>query len=263
MNLDRRSVASAIELMLAEDAGIPRALRAEAARIEQAIRLIIRAFRRRGRLFYVGAGSSGRLGVLDASECPPTFSVPAEQVQGIMAGGYAALWSSIEGAEDDGEAGAKAIQFRGVTRRDVVVGVAASGRTPFVWGALHQARKAGAATVLVCFNPRLQFGRGARPAVVIAPNVGPEVLTGSTRLKAGTATKLILNLLTTLSMVRLGKVISNLMVDLNPSNVKLRDRAVRIVSELTGADPANARTTLERAGWRVKEALAMLRTSSG
>jgi N-acetylmuramic acid 6-phosphate etherase len=259
LDLDRRSVASAIDLMLAEDARIPRALRKAAPRIEQAIGLIVRTFRRGGRLYYVGAGSSGRLGVLDASECPPTFSVPAEQVQGIMAGGYAALFSSLEGAEDDAEGGAKAVVFRGVTRRDMVVGIAASGRTPFVWGALGQARRLGAKTVLVCFNPRLQFTRGACPDVVIAPSVGPEVLTGSTRLKAGTATKLILNLLTTLSMVRLGKVISNLMVDLNPSNTKLQDRAVRIVGELTGADPATARPALVETGWRVQAAIAKLR----
>jgi len=259
IDLDRRSVASALDLMLGEDARIPEAVRAEARPIENSIRLIVRAFRRGGRLFYVGAGTSGRLGVLDASECPPTFSVPPEQVQGIMAGGYSALWTSIEGGEDDAEAGAKAIVFRNVTRRDVVVGIAASGRTPFVWGALHQAHRIGAATVLICFNPRLVFPRGTRPNVVIAPEVGPEVLTGSTRLKAGTATKLVLNLLTTLSMVQLGKVISNLMVDVTPSNVKLRERAVRIVRELTQTDPATAQAALAQAGWRVKEALARVR----
>ncbi|HNU98813.1 MAG: N-acetylmuramic acid 6-phosphate etherase [Verrucomicrobia bacterium] len=255
LDLDRRSLSSAIELMISEETRLPRALRAEAVRIERAIRLIVRAFRRGGRLFYLGAGTSGRLGVLDASECPPTFGAPPEQVQGIMAGGHRALWAADEDVEDDTEAGAKAILFRGVTRRDVVVGIAASGRTPFVWGALHRARDRGAATVLICFNPFLRFARGERPDVVIAPNVGPEVLTGSTRLKAGTATKLILNMLTTLSMVRTGKAIGNLMVDLNPSNEKLRERAVRIVCALTGAAPSVARTRLEQNGWQVKAAL--------
>lgn len=259
LDLDRRSIASAIELMLDEDQRITLAVRAQAKPIERGIRLIVQAFRRGGRLFYVGAGTSGRLGVLDASECPPTFRTPPGQVQGIMAGGYEALWASIEGAEDDAAAGAAAIRFRGVTRRDVVVGIAASGRTPFVWGALNDARRLGAATVLVSFNPHLEFARGTRPDVFIAPNVGPEVLTGSSRLKAGTATKMILNLLTTVSLVRLGKVISNLMVDLNPSNVKLRDRAVRIVRELTGVDAPAAQAALEEADWQIKAALTRLR----
>lgn len=256
VDLDRRSLSSAIELMISEETRLPGALRAEAAQIEKAIGLIVRAFRRGGRLFYVGAGTSGRLGVLDASECPPTFRAAPDQVQGIMAGGHRALWAADEDVEDDAEAGAKAILFRGVTCRDVVVGIAASGRTPFVWGALHRARECGAATVLLCFNPFLRFARGGRPDVVIAPNVGPEVLTGSTRLKAGTATKLILNMLTTLSMARTGKVIGNLMVDLNPSNEKLRERAVRIVCDLTGAAASVARARLERNGWQVKAAVA-------
>ena len=256
VDLDRRSLSSAIELMISEETRLPGALRAEAAQIEKAIGLIVRAFRRGGRLFYVGAGTSGRLGVLDASECPPTFRAAPDQVQGIMAGGHRALWAADEDVEDDAEAGAKAILFRGVTCRDVVVGIAASGRTPFVWGALHRARECGAATVLLCFNPFLRFARGGRPDVVIAPNVGPEVLTGSTRLKAGTAIKLILNMLTTLSMVRTGKVIGNLMVDLNPSNEKLRERAVRIVCDLTGAAASVARARLERNGWQVKAAVA-------
>ncbi len=260
-HLDRMPLGAAIRLMLSEDAKLPRALRAEQVHIERAVRLVTAAFRRGGRLFYVGAGTSGRLGVLDASECPPTFSVPPEWVQGIVAGGHAALWSSLEGAEDDAEAGRRALEFRGVTRRDVVVGIAASGRTPFVWGTLQAARQAGAKTVLICFNPNLQFPRGTRPAVVLAPRIGPEVLTGSTRLKAGTATKLLLNLLTTLAMVRMGKVVGNLMVDLRPSNVKLRDRAVRIVRTLTGADAGQATAALERSAWVVKRALASLRPS--
>ncbi|HTI98288.1 MAG TPA: N-acetylmuramic acid 6-phosphate etherase [Dongiaceae bacterium] len=255
MNLDRLPVAQAVDLMLSEDAKIPAALRAERAKITRTVQLIVRAFRRGGRLFYVGAGTSGRLGVLDASECPPTFRTPPEQVQGIIAGGQTALWQAAEGAEDDAAAGGRAMEFRGVSRRDVVVGIAASGRTPFVWGALAAARARGAKTVLVCFNPALHVARRHRPDVVIAPQIGPEVLTGSTRLKAGTATKLILNLFTTLSLVQMGKVVENLMVDLNPSNVKLRDRAVRIVRELKHVDAATARHALEASGWVVAQAL--------
>jgi N-acetylmuramic acid 6-phosphate etherase len=228
----------------------------ERLRIAQIIKLIVRAFKRGGRLFYVGTGTSGRLGVLDASECPPTFRTPPEMVQGIIAGGQSALWKSIEGAEDDSTAGARAIEFRGITRRDVVVGIAASGTTPFVWGALREARRRRANTVLVCFNPFITIPREARPTVVIAPNLGPEVLTGSTRLKAGTATKLLLNIFTTLAMAGIGKVKSNLMVDLLPANAKLRDRAVRIVQELTGADYAAAKTALIESDWVIKRAAA-------
>jgi N-acetylmuramic acid 6-phosphate etherase len=179
-------------------------------------------------------------------------------VQGIIAGGRDAVFRSVEGAEDDIEAGAQAIRFRGITARDVVVGIAASGRTPFVWGALTEAAQRGAATILVCSHPFLRFAPGHRPTVVIAPNTGPEILTGSTRLKAGTAAKLILNLFTTLAMVGLGKVRSNLMIDLNPANRKLRDRAVRITCTLAGVDVEKARAALEAAGWVVKRALKNL-----
>jgi N-acetylmuramic acid 6-phosphate etherase len=256
MRLDRLSARAAIELMLAAEAGVPAAILAERPRLERALSLIVRALRDGGRLFYVGAGTSGRLGVLDASECPPTFSVAPDMVQGLLAGGYRALFASVEGAEDDLEAGVRAVSFRRVTRKDVVVGLAASGRTPFVWGALQAAKALGAATILVCFNPYLKFAASGRPTVVICPAVGPEVLTGSTRLKAGTATKLILNLLSTLAMVRLGKVRSNLMVDLHPANTKLRERAARILRELTGLETNRARLLLEVCGWSVKRALA-------
>ena len=259
MHLDKLPLGKAIRLMLSEDATIPAAIRGEQKKIERAIAMIVRAFRRRGRLFYVGAGTSGRLGVLDASECPPTFRTPPDTVQGIMAGGQRALWEAVEGAEDDPEAGARAMEFRGVSRQDVVVGIAASGRTPFVWGALKKAKQRGAATVLVCFNPTLRIPRQDRPDLVVAPDVGPEVLTGSTRLKAGTATKLILNMFTTLSMVRLGKVLGNLMIDVKPSNTKLRDRAVRIVQQLTRADYSAARAALEASQWKIKAACARVR----
>jgi N-acetylmuramic acid 6-phosphate etherase len=259
MKLDQLPIGRAIELMLSEDAKIPAAILAERKKIEQAIHWIVRSFRRGGRLFYVGAGTSGRLGVLDASECPPTFRAPPEMVQGIIAGGQRALWEAVEGAEDDSRAGARAIEYRGVGRRDVVFGIAASGRTPFVWGALNAAKQRGAVTILLSFNPNLKIPPAGRPTLVIAPNVGPEVLTGSTRLKAGTATKLILNILTTLAMVRVGKVLGNLMIDVNASNAKLRDRAVRIVQELAKVEDANARAALQKTGWQIRPACAWLK----
>ncbi|MEO6181531.1 MAG: N-acetylmuramic acid 6-phosphate etherase [Verrucomicrobiota bacterium] len=258
MNLDQLPLSEAIALMLKEDAKLPNAISAETSEIEKTIGFVVKAFKRGGRLFYIGAGTSGRLGILDASECPPTFRTPPEMVQGIMAGGQSAIWKAVEGAEDDANAGAEAMQLNTISERDVVVGIAASGRTPFVWGALLEAKKRGAKTVLLCFNPHMKGISGVRPHIIIAPNVGPEILTGSTRLKAGTATKLVLNLISTLAMVRIGKVKSNLMIDLNPSNVKLRDRAVRIVQELKSVDAIAARAVLEKTGWVVKDACEML-----
>jgi N-acetylmuramic acid 6-phosphate etherase len=256
MKLDRLPVRKAIALMLSEDAAISGKLLAECRRIEEVIVAIVRAFRRGGRLFYVGSGTSGRLGVLDASECPPTFRTPPDQVQSIIAGGAKALWTSVEGAEDDDEAGAESIRFRGVEARDVVIGIAASGTTPFVWGALQEAKARKATTALICFNPYLKIPPKLQPRIVIAADLGPEILTGSTRLKAGTATKLLLNIFTTLAMVRSGKVISNLMVDLLPANSKLRDRATRIVQALTGVNYATARVMLERNQWVIAKAVS-------
>jgi N-acetylmuramic acid 6-phosphate etherase len=255
LNLDTLSTPDAVQLFLDEDAIVPTAVRAEKPRLVKAVRLITRALEAGGRLFYVGAGTSGRLGVLDASECPPTFGTPLEMIQGIIAGGPEAMFRAIEGAEDDFRAGAEAIRFRRVNSRDVVVGIAASGRTPFVWGALTEASQRRVSTILICANPYLQFARGSRPTVVIALRTGPEILTGSTRLKAGTATKLILNLFTTLAMVGLGKVRSNLMIDLTPGNRKLRDRAIRITAELMGTDAATALAVLERSGWVIQRAV--------
>lgn len=258
MKLDRLSVTAAVRLMLTEDAKVPRALLTQQKQLERAVQAVAHAFRLGGRLFYVGAGTSGRLGILDASECPVTFRSSPEMVQGIIAGGQTALRRAVEGAEDDRSAGAQAMVHRGVGRRDVVLGIAASGTTPFVWGALREARRRGATTALLCFNPYLAIPKALRPDIVIAANLGPEVLTGSTRLKAGTATKLVLNILTTLAMVRIGKVISNLMVDVVPGNVKLRDRAIRIVQTLTGANPAAAEAALEKCGWLIKKSCARL-----
>lgn len=260
MNLDRMRLREAIRLMLSEEASVPGKVMKQTRQIEAAIRLIVHALQRGGRLFYVGAGTSGRLGVLDASECPPTFLTPPQMVQAIIAGGLEAFGRSIEGAEDDREAGAKALSCRRISRRDIVVGIAASGTTPFVWGALARAKSVGAATILLSFNPHLEIPRSARPTVRITPEIGPEVLTGSTRLKAGTATKLVLNLLSTLTMVQLGKVTGNLMTDLRPSNAKLRQRAVGIVRELSGATESAARLELERMGWNIRATITRLQT---
>ncbi|MBI5394441.1 MAG: N-acetylmuramic acid 6-phosphate etherase [Verrucomicrobia bacterium] len=257
LDLDRRSVSQLVDTMLAEDSRILPAIRRQRRAIVRAIELITRSLRRGGRLFYIGAGTSGRLGVLDASECPPTFSVEPKMVQGIIAGGERALYSSVEAAEDDPSAGAEALRCRGAQRGDVVVGIAASGRTPFVLGALAWAKQLGIETIFLNFNPMFRWPHGAAtaPTVTVSVATGPEVVTGSTRLKAGTATKLILNMFTTIAMVRLGKVVGNLMVDVDPTCVKLRDRATRIVSALTGADYAEAGVLLEKSGWVVNDAI--------
>jgi N-acetylmuramic acid 6-phosphate etherase len=263
LNLDRLPIATAIQLMLSEEAKVPRILAQWKSELAAAIKLVSAAFRKGGRLFYVGAGTSGRLGVLDASECPPTFRTVPDLVQGIIAGGETALRRSVEGAEDDDAAGARAIRERKISQRDVVMGIAASGTTPFVWGALAEAKHRRATTILLCFNPYLKIPRPLRPQLVMAPDLGPEVLTGSTRLKAGTATKLVLNTLTTLAMVQLGKVSSNLMVDLTPTNTKLRARATRILQELAGLDEPAARRALEQSGWAIKTAATRLARKSG
>jgi N-acetylmuramic acid 6-phosphate etherase len=262
MKLSSQSIEDSVELMLSEDAGVPAAVLAEKESIVSVVERVAAAFQEGGRLFYIGAGTSGRLGVLDASECPPTFRAPREQVQGIIAGGQRAIWSAVEGAEDDMVAGAAVIEERGLTPKDVLIGIAASGRTPYVWGALAKARQLGIYTVLVTFNPGFKTlptqADDFLPDLIIAPNLGPEVLTGSTRLKSGTATKLLLNIITTLAMTKTGKVISNLMVDLNPSNVKLRMRAVGILQQLTGKAEADCQAALHQYGWVVKDAYESL-----
>lgn len=259
MRFSKLSTRRMIEVMLGAEQKVVPALLRQKPRLVRVIDMAAATLRKGGRIFYAGAGTSGRLGVLDASECPPTFRASPESIQGIIAGGQRALWQAVEGAEDDAAAGASALQFRELQSRDLVIGIAASGRTPFVWGALGFAKQVGARTILLSFNPFLKIARAHRPDLVLAPNVGPEILTGSTRLKSGTATKLVLNMISTISMVRLGKVISNLMVDLNPSNIKLRDRAIRIVGELTGCQPEEARSALEKTGWVVKDAWAAIR----
>lgn len=254
-NIDRISTQQIVDLINAEDALVPAAVARQGKLIAAAIDLIVSRFKEGGRLFYVGAGTSGRLGVLDASECPPTFGVPPSLVQGIIAGGRRALVRSAEGAEDYPEDGAAAIEKKRVRVRDVVVGLAACGMTPFVHGALKQARRIGAATIFVTCAPEAVAHIPAE--IIINPVVGPEVVTGSTRMKAGTATKLVLNMLTTGAMIRLGKVYGNLMVDLKATNEKLRDRSVRIVMEMTNLSRPRARRLLARAQGKVKAAIVM------
>jgi len=253
--IDRLGALEIVDLLGAEDAKVAPAVRAQRRQIAAAAEMIAQRFRRGGRLFYVGAGTSGRLGVLDAAECPPTFGSPPSQVQGIIAGGRRALVRAVEGAEDSPREGAAAVDGRGVGADDVVVGIAACGVTPFVRGALARARRVGAATVFLTCAPE---AAGEVPAdVVINPVVGPEAVTGSTRLKAGTATKLVLNALTTTAMIRTGKVYGNLMVDLKATNAKLRDRSERILMEVAGLGRRGARGLLGRAGGSVKVALLM------
>lgn len=254
-NLDTRSTLQVVDIINSEDALIAPAVRKERKRIAAAVELISKAFLDGGRLFYVGAGTSGRLGVLDASECPPTYGVPRTLVQGIIAGGRRALVRSIEGAEDRADDGARELARRRVTKRDVVVGIAACGITPFVHGAMAKAQEVGARTVFVTCAP--QSKKLIKADIIINPVVGPEVITGSTRMKAGTATKLVLNTLTTTAMVKTGKVHGNLMVDLRATNAKLRDRSERIVIQLTGLGRAAARKLLDRAQGRVKAAVVM------
>jgi N-acetylmuramic acid 6-phosphate etherase len=252
-NLEKMSPQELVKLFVDEEKFVGEALRAVIADLARAIELVAGSLRKGGRLFYVGAGSSGRLGVLDASEIPPTFGASPELVQGIIAGGASALHRSVEGAEDEGSNGALAIDRRGVKDVDVVIGITASGRTPFVLGALARAKSLGAKTVLLSCNPAPDQKVDADLAVELA--VGPEILTGSTRLKAGTATKVALNIISTGAMVALGKVRGNLMIDLNTSSTKLRDRATRMVAAITQCDYGSARAQLEQSGWDLRAVL--------
>jgi N-acetylmuramic acid 6-phosphate etherase len=260
--LDTLSPAEIVDLINAEDAGIAAAVAQARAEIARTIELVERAFRAGGRLVYVGAGTSGRLGVLDAAECPPTYGTPPEMVVGVIAGGTPALLRSVEGAEDDVNAGIAEMDARRVGPDDVVLGIAASATTPYVRAALGRAQALGAATVfLSCSEPPAVLRDTCDACITVL--VGPEVVTGSTRMKAGTATKLVLNTVTTGAMVRLGKVYGNLMVDLRAWNAKLVDRAERIVMETTGADRAAARTAIEAAEGGVKRAIVMVRRGVG
>jgi len=254
--LDRMSIAEAFDLINSEDATVARAVAAARDQICAAIELVVSAFRADGRLIYVGAGTSGRLGVLDASECPPTFLSDPSMVRGIIAGGRDALVRSIEGAEDLLEDGAAAVDAGEVTGRDVVLAIATGGTTPYVHGAIERARQLGAKTVFfACVSPEAVPDEAD---VSIRVLTGPEVLTGSTRMKAGTATKMVLNIITTIAMVRIGKVHQNLMVDVNTgANHKLIDRSLRIIGEVAGLSREAAGELLRAADGHVKSALVM------
>ena len=260
--IDVASPLEIVDLINAEDASVSGAVRAVRQDIARAIELAVEAFRRGGRLIYVGAGTSGRLGVLDASECPPTFGTPRDLVVGVIAGGYQALVKSLEGAEDDVNAGAQAIENEGVGSKDFVLGIAASGTTPFVRAALSRAQTTGAATgLLSCSDPPAVLAETCD--VLILPKVGPEALTGSTRMKAGTATKLVLNTVSTGAMIRMGRAYGNLMVDLMAWSDKLRDRGDRIVMECCGVDRPAARRAIAAAGGSVKLAIVMVKRGVG
>jgi N-acetylmuramic acid 6-phosphate etherase len=258
---ERIDVASSLEivdLLNAEDRSVPQAVAGQREALARAIDLVVEAFRAGGRLVYVGAGTSGRLGVLDAAECPPTFGTKPELVVGVIAGGYPALVKSAEGAEDDVNAGMAAMDTAGVTPRDVVVGIAASGTTPYVRAALARAQTIGARTVIVSCSPPPKLLVDTCDAVIV-PVVGPEALTGSTRMKAGTATKLVLNTISTGAMIRMGRAYGNLMVDLMALSAKLVDRGERIVMEACGVSRERARAAIEAADRSVKLAIVMVR----
>jgi N-acetylmuramic acid 6-phosphate etherase len=256
-DLDLRPVLEQARLMNAEDHRVPDAVAATLPAIASAVTRIAEALGRGGRLFYVGAGTSGRIAALDAAECPPTFGTDPEMVQAVLAGGPRAMVESVEGAEDDAAAGAHEIDVRGVSPADVVIGVAASGETPFTVAAVRRARERGAWTAAIACNAGSSLEAACDLAII--PLVGPEVVAGSTRLKAGTAQKLVLNMLSTLAMVRLGKVYGNLMVDLRATNAKLRRRAVRMVAAAASAGEEQAGAALDQAGGRVPVAIVMLR----
>jgi N-acetylmuramic acid 6-phosphate etherase len=252
-NLEKLNARELVELFVAEEKFVQEALRGAIGELAKAVEIVSHSLGKGGRLFYVGAGTSGRLGALDASEIPPTFGASAELVQGIIAGGATALSRSVEGAEDEDNNGALAIDERGIKDRDVVLGITASGRTPFVLGALARAKSLRARTILLTCNPARSQNINADLAIDLA--TGPEILTGSTRLKAGTATKVALNIISTGAMVSLGKVRGNSMIDLQIMSTKLRDRAVRLVSEITGSDYATAQKKLEANNWKLRAAV--------
>ena len=255
LTIDQLPTLEALRLMHEEDRLAVDSVAPELPRIAAAVDAITGRLKNGGRLMYIGAGTSGRLGVLDASECPPTFSVSYELVQGIMAGGYDALYQATESTEDDPAAGVRDLAARGFTEHDVLVGIAASGRTPYVLGAIAEARKIGALTVGISCTENSQLSQAV--ALPIEPKPGPEVITGSTRLKAGTVTKLVLNMLTTMTMVRLVYVYSNLMVNVKPSNDKLVDRAQRIIAQAANISQAAAATLLTQANGNVREAIRL------
>lgn len=258
MDIDARSTSEILKIINDEDKTVPMAVEKELPYIEQAVELIVAALKNQGRLLYFGAGTSGRLGVVDASECPPTFGTDPEMIQGFIAGGREAMFRAQEGAEDLEENGANDVIAAKVNSKDIVCGIAASRRTPYVIGAVKKAKELGAKTLYITCNPRGEFDI-KEVDVAICPYVGPEVIMGSTRMKSGTAQKLVLNMLTTASMIRLGKVYENMMIDLQMTNKKLVERSKRIVMTITGVDYEVAAEVLEKAGGHVKTALVMIK----
>jgi N-acetylmuramic acid 6-phosphate etherase len=253
--IDKAPVRDIIDLVINEDRKVVAAVQKEKEKIAHGIEIITQSLRKGGRVIFIGAGTSGRLGVVEAAEMPPTFGTAPRIVQGIMAGGQTAVFQAKEGVEDNYEEGGRSIGRLRLSNRDVVVGVSASGITPFVRGGLTRARKAGAKIIFVTCWPGSELQNFVD--LIIAPAVGPEIIAGSTRLKAGTATKMVLNMLTTISMIKWGKTYGNLMVDVRTGSEKLKDRAKRIVGVVTGLDPAKAEVLLKRARWNVKAAIVM------
>ena len=258
--IDRLDTLSMLRIINDQDRCVADAVGAVLEDVARAVDLIVERMRRGGRLFYIGAGSSGRLGILDAAEMPPTYGIDPQKVQGIIAGGPEAVFTAREGAEDDAEAGREDLDARGVGAADVLVGISASGRAPYVLEALRAARERGAATVALCVNPGAAVARCAEIAIV--PQTGPEVITGSTRMKAGSAQKMVLNMLSTGAMIRLGRVQGNRMVDLTAKCEKLRRRAIGMVAQMTGSDEAAAERALAQCGYSVREASRRLEVKS-
>ncbi|MBC1456733.1 N-acetylmuramic acid 6-phosphate etherase [Listeria newyorkensis] len=259
-SLDTLTVKEALQIMNEEDAKVPVAIVANLASIETVINGVIESFKKGGRLVYIGAGTSGRLGVLDAAECVPTFGVPATMVVGLIAGGEKAFLKAVEGAEDSAILGKEDLQGIALTANDYVLGIAASGRTPYVIGALDYAKEIGAKTGALSCNTNAAISKHADTAIEV--DCGPEILTGSTRLKAGTAQKLVLNMISTVSMIGIGKVYKNLMVDVMPTNEKLVERSKRIIMEATACDYETAEKHFELAGQHVKPAIVMILTNT-
>src|SRR4051795_8103946 len=259
LSVDKAAVPDIIEMIVNEDRKVVAAVHKERQRIAQGVEIITQALRKGGRVIFVGAGTSGRLGVVEASEMPPTFGTSPTLVQAIMAGGQEAVLRAKEGVEDNYEEGARSIGRLRLGKKDVVVGVSASGMTPFVRGGLTRARKAGAKIIFVTCWPGSELQNFVD--LIIAPAVGPEIIAGSTRLKAGTATKMVLNMLTTVSMIKWGKTYGNLMVDVRTGSEKLKDRAKRIVAVVTGLDPIEAEALLKRSRWNVKAAIVMAKAN--
>jgi N-acetylmuramic acid 6-phosphate etherase len=258
-DIDLLATVDILTLLNEQDNSVPAAIKAEIPNIVLAVDAIVKSFKLGGRLFYFGAGTSGRLGILDAAECPPTFGTESSMVQGIIAGGKEAAFRAIEGAEDFSDDGKKQIIDLGVNENDVVCGLSASGRTPFVVGALNQAKLTGAVTVMISTNSKQKIIKmGINADVIICPQVGAEVIAGSTRLKSGTAQKLVLNMLTTTAMIKLGKTYKNIMIDLKPTNSKLKERAKRIIMTVANVDFETAEQILIETNYNIKIAILML-----